>query len=134
MRKEWALENKEKLREYKREYYLKNKESILIRVKEYRKTEQGKIVKRNSNHKRRTLTKDGDVTTQQLKELYSTVKNCYWCNTKLNKNNTHLDHIMPLSKGGEHTISNIVISCPTCNLEKHAKDPYEFALTKGRLL
>ena len=132
--KEWAFENKEKLKEYKSEYYLKNKEMLILKSNEYRKTEQGKIVKRNSNHKRRTLTKNGDVTTQQLKELYSTVKNCYWCNTKLNKNNTHLDHFMPLSKGGLHTIDNLVLSCSYCNLQKHAKDPYQFANEKGRLL
>jgi hypothetical protein len=27
-----------------------------------------------------------------------------------------------------------VISCPDCNLKKHAKDPYEFANSIGRLL
>ena len=102
--------------------------------KRYRQTVNGKLSQLNKYHKRRTIIKDGDVTTQQLKELYSTVKNCYWCNTKLNKNNTHLDHFMPLSKGGLHTIDNLVLSCSCCNLQKHAKDPYQFALEKGRLL
>ena len=102
--------------------------------KKYRQTENGRLSQLNKYHNRRTIIKDGDVATQQLKELYSTVKNCYWCNTKLNKNNTHLDHFMPLGKGGLHTIDNLVLSCSCCNLQKHAKDPYEFALEKGRLL
>ena len=131
--KEYYRENKEECIEYQKKYRAYNKERIRDYWKMYRATEQGKTVKRNSNHKRRTLTKNGDVTVQQLKELYLTAKNCYWCNTKLNKNNTHLDHLMPLSKGGEHTLSNLVISCPTCNLQKNAKDPYEFAQEKGRL-
>ena len=41
---------------------------------------------------------------------------------------------MPLSKGGEHTLTNLVVSCPTCNLQKNAKDPIEFANKLGRLL
>ena len=131
--KEYYRENKEECIEYQKKYRAYNKERIRDYWKMYRATEQGKTVKRNSNHKRRTLTKNGDVTVQQLKELYLTAKNCYWCNTKLNKNNTHLDHLMPLSKGGEHTLSNLVISCRKCNLSKNAKDPIEFANKLGRL-
>ena len=132
--KEYYRENKEECIEYQKKYRAYNKERIRDYGKMYRATEQGKTVKRNSDHKRRTLTKNGDVTVQQLKELYLTAKNCYWCNTKLNKNNTHLDHLMPLSKGGEHTLSNLVISCRKCNLSKNAKDPIEFANKLGRLL
>ena len=131
--KEYYRENKEECIEYQKKYRAYNKERIRDYGKMYRATEQGKTVKRNSDHKRRTLTKNGDVTVQQLKELYLTAKNCYWCNTKLNKNNTHLDHLMPLSKGGEHTLSNLVISCRKCNLSKNAKDPIEFANKLGRL-
>lgn len=104
-----------------------------MQPKVHRTPEEIRIRKKLQKHKRRTLTKNGDVTVQQLKELYSTAKNCYWCNTKLNKNNTHLDHLMPLSKGGEHTLTNLVVSCPTCNLQKNAKDPIEFANKLGRL-
>lgn len=110
-------------KKYKREHSVK-----------YRQTENGKLSQLNKYHKRRAIIKSGNVTTKQLKELYSTVKNCYWCNTKLNKKNTHLDHFMPLSKGGLHTIDNLVLSCSCCNLQKHAKDPYKFAQEKGRLL
>ena len=130
---EYRESNRKLLADKQKEYYRENKERIRDYGKMYRATEQGKTVKRNSDHKRRTLTKNGDVTVQQLKELYLTAKNCYWCNTKLNKNNTHLDHLMPLSKGGEHTLSNLVISCRKCNLSKNAKDPIEFANKLGRL-
>jgi len=33
-----------------------------------------------------------------------------------------------------HVVENLVIACMTCNLEKHAKDPFDFAREKGRLL
>ena len=146
--KEYREKNKEKIRENKKLYYEANKEYVLSKNKEYQKrnrvrlnkylleyskTKIGSVSKLNTRHKRRTVIKDGDVTTQQLKELYSTVKNCYWCNIKLTKNNTHLDHFVPLSKGGLHTIDNLVLSCSCCNLKKSNKDPYEFAQERGRL-
>ncbi len=55
---------------------------------------------------------------------------CWWCQKKL-KAVWHVDHRIPLSKGGEHGPANIVISCPTCNVRKNAMMPWEFA---GRLL
>lgn len=147
--KEYREKNKEKIRENKKLYYEANKEYVLSKNKEYQKrnrvrlnkylleyskTKIGSASKLNTRHKRRTVIKNGDVTTQQLKELYSTVKNCYWCNIKLTKNNTHLDHFVPLSKGGLHTIDNLVLSCSCCNLKKSNKDPYQFAQERGRLL
>lgn len=40
-----------------------------------------------------------------------------------------IDHLMPLSRGGEHSIANIVPSCFECNRGiggKHARDPWEW--------
>ena len=118
----------------KKEYSEKNKDKINAYHRKYQKIEKNRILTANRRHKRRTLEKKGDVTAEQLENLYNTVDICYWCNTKLKKSNTHLDHYIPLSKGGEHTLSNLVISCRKCNLSKNAKDPFDFALSKGKLL
>lgn len=34
-----------------------------------------------------------------------------------------LDHVIPLSQGGHHTLSNVVPACPTCNARKGARTP-----------
>lgn len=31
----------------------------------------------------------------------------------------HIDHILPLDKGGDNNESNLITSCESCNLEKH---------------
>lgn len=35
----------------------------------------------------------------------------------------HLDHYIPLARGGSHTIANLVPACAACNLSKGAKLP-----------
>lgn len=46
----------------------------------------------------------------------------------------HIDHIVPLAKGGEHKSSNIQLLCPTCNVRKSSRDPVDYMQSLGRLL
>ena len=41
----------------------------------------------------------------------------------------HLDHIIPLSKGGPHLLSNVQTLCRKCNLEKSDMMPDEINKT-----
>jgi 5-methylcytosine-specific restriction endonuclease McrA len=44
----------------------------------------------------------------------------------------HLEHVIPLSRGGQHSYANAGVACPPCNLAKGAKTPDEFlALEQG---
>lgn len=45
---------------------------------------------------------------------------CHICGGKANRNDWHLDHIIPLCKGGEHSYRNVAVSHPRCNLRKAA--------------
>lgn len=126
-------ENKESSIDYQKKYRIEKKDIIKEKHKEYMKKDFAKISKRNSNHKRRALVRDGDVTTIQLKELIDRSKKCYWCEKKIGEL-YHIDHVMPLALGGEHTLSNLVVSCPHCNHTKSSKDPIKFANSIGRLI
>lgn len=116
----------------KKKYYEKNKHKIIEKVNEYRKTDFGKISYKNSKHKRRSLLKDGNINSKDIEKMSKS--KCYWCDNKIINNNYHIDHYIPLSKGGVHRLENIVISCPKCNMQKSNKDPYKFALSVGKLL
>lgn len=44
---------------------------------------------------------------------------CFYCEQFIEKStNIHLDHLVPRSKGGTDSASNIVTSCHKCNLKK----------------
>lgn len=45
---------------------------------------------------------------------------CAYCDKR--GGNLERDHVVPLAKGGEHTLSNIVPSCPSCNRKKETLD------------
>jgi 5-methylcytosine-specific restriction endonuclease McrA len=55
------------------------------------------------------------------------------CRVKL-KGKGHIDHIIALARGGSNWPSNLQILCPLCNCSKHARDPIEFAQSRGLLV
>lgn len=46
---------------------------------------------------------------------------CVYCGRKMKR--LSQDHIIPLSQGGSHTLSNVVPACRSCNSKKHAGPP-----------
>jgi 5-methylcytosine-specific restriction endonuclease McrA len=148
-RKNYYKEKKEEIRVKHKQYYIKNKEKILNNQKKYRqenpdiirneqkeygKTESGKA-KRLSSRQRHRAQKMGatveDFTSQEvfIRDRYI----CQACGIKTRpdyKNPNHskypnLDHIIPLSKGGEHSKRNTQCLCHQCNISKgsrHAND------------
>ena len=49
---------------------------------------------------------------------------CQYCGE--NKKNMTVDHIIPLSRGGEHKESNFIISCSACNRNKNTMTEKEY--------
>lgn len=48
---------------------------------------------------------------------------CYYCGAK---DSTHVDHVVPWSKGGTDDKDNLVVACAKCNFEKWTKTKDEF--------
>lgn len=46
---------------------------------------------------------------------------CGLCGKKVDPANWHMDHIVPLSRGGEHSYANTQVSHPFCNVSKGAR-------------
>lgn len=91
-----------------------------------------------SNRNRRSAKKgaEGRHTTSDITALLQRQKyKCAECSTSVRmKSFRHIDHIVPLSRGGSNWPTNLQVLCPPCNLKKAAKDPIDFARSKGRLL
>lgn len=112
----WRTNHPEEDREKHKKWKQENKEQVRV-----------------SSHRRRAaiLRASGSHTAEDVKRIYEQQGGrCYWCQKELN-GIYHIDHRIPLSRGGSNDASNLVIACPTCNMRKGSKLPYEWC---GRLL
>lgn len=69
----------------------------------------------------------------EIDEIYRRAKEdrrvrCYLCGDLIKKGHRHVDHIVPISKGGAHRPSNLAVACDECNLSKHNKLPEEIGV------
>lgn len=46
---------------------------------------------------------------------------CHICKEQADPNDWHLDHVVPLARGGQHTWDNVAVSHAYCNLSKGAR-------------
>lgn len=53
-------------------------------------------------------------------------RRCVYCGTSLGLDLATLDHVYPLSRGGDHAPGNLVAACQPCNQLKGALLPVEF--------
>lgn len=63
---------------------------------------------------------DQTVTVQALQELWTETTHCLYCGRELDIYNKSVEHMIPLSKGGPHTLANVIIICRACNEAKRA--------------
>lgn len=57
---------------------------------------------------------------------------CHICGEAINKDDRqsfHFDHVIPLARGGEHSMDNIKLACASCNIRKGDKLMDEILLT-----
>lgn len=120
-------------KEYGRAYQSERRKNPIIneqdkaKYRAWSKTKEGAITRRLSNARRRAIKKGAKLGDQRtIKKWADRMRAkkqvlCYWCNTVVKSMSVHIDHIKPLNGGGSHSMENLCISCPACNLRKGAK-------------
>lgn len=133
-RREWIKNNREADRAKSRQWAKDNPEKARARLTAWKKANPDKVRENHVKRRARKNGADGAFTAKQLVELLAKQKGkCTICFCSI-KNGYHVDHIKPLALGGSNWISNIQLLCRTCNLTKSSKDPFDFALSIGRLV
>lgn len=101
----------------------------------WRAANKEKLKAIRANRRSREMSAQGSHNSSDIKKIMIGQENrCASCHCNLKKTGYHVDHVIPLSRGGTNWPDNLQILCPTCNLSKGAKDPIEWAQENGRLL
>lgn len=113
----WYNNNKDKANIRRKNWDVNNPEKVALKRKNYAKYNKEKLA--NKNHLRRAkLLGNGifKINKKELLKMYNS--NCFYCGS--NKF-IQLDHIIPISRGGRHSIGNLLPACRKCNASKNNK-------------
>lgn len=139
-RKRWK-KNPEPYRKQGRESHARNRDKRLAAQRIYYRDNFDHIRNRNriwsknnkeriylSNRKRVKQLKGVNITQNQVNDLLMQNGNkCAYCSIIVKSGvNLHMDHIIPLCRGGAHSIENLAPACATCNLKKGRMTAEEF--------
>ena len=126
--------NRERIRKRHREHYANNAERYREAHRKY--YEENKVSHKARAAKRRAMVAvaGGNHSDDDIGQLFALQRGrCACCRARLG-NSYHVDHKIPLKRGGTNDRLNLQLLCPPCNLQKGAADPIEFMRRKGFLL
>jgi hypothetical protein len=122
-------ENQEKYRIKDQENYQKHKGKKLEYAKNYRQSHPE--IKRAAESKRRARKAQAPTEPWTHEEIaLQGTGFCPYCGKEIglvyNPKVIHIDHIVPLSRGGSNLKENLEAVCCSCNMKKHDKTKEEF--------
>ena len=127
--KKWREKNKEKILLNERKNYAAKKEKYDSYRAEWRKQNR---LKWNSYRRSRDIRKKQNgiflILDKEFKKLNNEL--CFYCGSN---NKLTIDHIIPVVRGGRHSIGNLLIACKSCNSKKGSKTIQEWRKLQLRL-
>lgn len=119
--REWHQANKDRHREYMRQW----------------KENNPHLVSKHQFYRRKASVVSAEEAAA-IKQIYNLAKSnlacvCYLCGSITGKAERQVDHSLPICRGGDHSAANLAIACTDCNLRKHAKTELEFLLQEHEI-
>lgn len=137
----WVAANRDRKLAYDRAWREANKEHAEAVIKAWREANPERV-KANSERNRKRWRAENPDRARELWQRYFTRKRdafvedvhplvvleradgvCGICDLDVDPFDFHVDHIMPLARGGEHSYANTQPAHPVCNSRKGAKAP-----------
>lgn len=116
--------NPEKERLRNRRYHAENRDRELERKRRYQAQNLGGH--RDRQARRRARKRQAEAEKVDPAAIWNRDQGtCHICGLAADPDDWHLEHKVPLSRGGRHSADNVAVAHPTCNLKKGTKLPSE---------
>jgi hypothetical protein len=128
----WCRTHPEKKRDnnlkWRREHP-ESRENHRIRSAKWKREHPDKVRTITAKRRARKRNAPGRFTVDDITRIYKEQRGlCAYCRVPL-KNKYHVEHRVPLARGGSNWPKNICLSCGPCNNRKHTKTVEEFLAT-----
>ena len=136
------MQTKEQKAAYFKAYYAANREKELARVKAFRVANSEKYLAQkkeyNTAHPNKNLACTHKARAEKIGAKIGDTAAiliwlngwrteapvaCHYCKKVSTGTDMEIDHVIPMSKGGPHDLSNLVVCCKPCNCSKYNKLP-----------
>lgn len=136
--KRWKDNNKGAVRAHDKKWKAENPEKVSSCFSDWRKRNmeawRENVRKARRAYRARKRANGGYATSDEVEGIIVRQRGkCAVCGNPL-KYGVHIDHVVPVSRGGTSDPANLQALCPKCNLSKGAKDSAEFMRERGYLL
>ena len=119
--REYYAAHREERLAYRRAYYAAHKERAQELARRWNAANHDKVMgyvhQRNAKTRGATIANLSAAQWSAIKVAYKF--RCAYCGRTMNR--LTQDHVIPLSKGGQHVPENIVPACSSCNKRKYNK-------------
>lgn len=126
----WRDRNREHIKAYRAKHIERERErnraryaSMSREQKRERRTRYAEMYARCDMARRARLLAATVEEVDRLAVIERDNATCYLCGTKLNPETDKitLDHVIPLTRGGSHSMDNLKVACVSCNTRKSNK-------------
>ncbi len=134
--RQYYEKNKQRLQDYHKQYYLDDRQKFLDRAKQYAESNKDRIVEYKkryhelnrfdavaAEHYKKAEARGliADLTEQQWNDCLAYFNyECAYCGDSSQRVLCQ-EHVIPVSKMGNYTASNIVPACASCNSRKRSR-------------
>ena len=111
--------------EYQRRWREANRARLRKYFADYRNKKRTEVGANSRNYKARKKGAQGKHARADIEiKLIEQSGCCFWCASPMR--DYHVDHVVPLVKGGSNGPDNLVLACATCNISKGDRLPEEW--------
>jgi hypothetical protein len=119
--------NRERIKQARRDWFKANRDRALATAKAYATANPDliRVIGRKSRQTRRARLKELFVEAVDALVIFDRDKGiCGICKLSVERDSDwHVDHVVPLAKGGEHSYANTQLAHGSCNRAKGARSP-----------